>query len=273
MKDLFLPEAATIIEKKTMTKNETYFSLTLDSGKSLGHGAGQFAEVSIPGIGEAPISISSHPGSQKAFEMVIRKAGNVTGAIHSLNKGDKIGIRGPFGTQFPVDTLLKGKDLIIACGGLGLVPLRSAIGYILEHRKDYGRVTILVGTKSPEERLFTDELRLWQNRSDLNFQETVDRGGPHWKGHTGVITTLMSDLTIDRKNTYALLCGPPVMYKFVLLELMNLSLPFKQIYLSLERRMKCGIGKCGHCQINGYYTCKDGPVFKFSDLRNVREAI
>jgi len=271
--DIYRPEMATVVKSVPMTALESFFELKLDSGKELGHLPGQFAEVSILGIGEAPISISSSPTQTGSFEMVVRKAGNVTRAMHSLKPGDKVGIRGPFGTHFPVDGEMKGKDIVFVCGGLGLVPVRSAINYVLHHRVDYGDVTILFGTKGPAERLFVGEVEEWISKGNVTYLETVDRGDEQWTGNVGVITTLMTDMTVDPRKTVAIICGPPVMYKFAIVSLYKMGMVDKNIYVSLERNMKCGVGKCGHCQMDGLYVCQDGPVFKYADLAEVQEAI
>jgi len=272
-KDVYLPQPADVLKAEPVTEMEMFFQFRLASGRPLGHMPGQFAEVSVPGIGEAPISISSSPQDAGGFEMVVRKAGNVTAAMHRLKAGDRVGIRGPFGTTFPVEDAMKGRDVLFICGGIGLVPVRSAIRYVLANRKNYGRVTILYGTKTPAERLFRQELADWQGRDDVDYHETVDRGDASWKGHVGVITTLLAKLKLEPARTAAIICGPPVMYKFVLLELFTLKLSHESIYVSLERHMKCGVGKCGHCQINGLYVCQDGPVFKYADVEGFPEAI
>jgi NAD(P)H-flavin reductase len=264
---------ATVLRSEPMTELERFIDLKLDCGKELGHLPGQFAEVSVFGIGEAPISISSSPTQVGSFQMVVRNAGNVTRAIHSLKPGDKVGIRGPFGTHFPVDGEMKGKDIVFVCGGLGLVPVRSAINYVLHKRGDYGDVTILFGTKSPAERLFVDEVKEWISKGNVNYMETVDRGDEQWTGNVGVITTLMTDMAVDPRKTVAIICGPPVMYKFAIVSLYKMGMVDKNIYVSLERHMKCGVGKCGHCQMDGLYVCQDGPVFKYADLAEVQEAI
>jgi NAD(P)H-flavin reductase len=168
---------------------------------------------------------------------------------------------------------LRGRDLLFICGGIGLVPVRSAINYVLNHRSDYRQVTILYGCKSPAERLFTRELASWAARKDVTFLETVDRGDGEWKGNVGVITTLIPKVEVDPSSVQAVVCGPPVMYRFVLMELAALGVPDDHVYVSLERRMKCGVGKCGHCQINGLYTCMDGPVFRYSAVKETPEAI
>jgi sulfite reductase subunit B len=256
-----------------MTEHERFFEIKLDSGESLGHMPGQFVEVSVPGIGEAPISVSSTPGSNGSFELVVRNVGNVSRKMHNMAAGEKVGIRGPFGTSFPVDGAMKGKDILFICGGIGLVPVRSAIQYVLDNRADYGKVTILFGARSPADRLFTDETAKWAATEGVTYLETVDHGGPDWDGNVGVITTLMPDLEIDPANTVAVVCGPPIMYKFVIVELHKMEVKNENIYISLERHMKCGVGKCGHCQINDIYVCQDGPVFCYADVDEVREAI
>lgn len=269
----FCPEPAVVIKSEPMTELERLFELRLESGQALGHMPGQFVEVSLAGTGEAPISVSSSPSRPGSFDLVVRKVGNVTNALHRLKAGDRVGIRGPFGTNFPVESALRGKDILFICGGIGLVPVRSAIQYVLDHRRDYGHVTILFGAKTPAERLFIEETRQWQAQPDVDYQETVDRADKQWAGKIGVITILIPSLALKPDRTVAVICGPPVMYKFVIMELQHLGLPEAAIYVSLERHMKCGLGKCGHCQVNGLYVCQDGPVFRYADVRNVREAI
>lgn len=272
--DIYLPQKAHVLRSEPMTELERFFEFKLESGAPLGHAPGQFAEVSIPGIGEAPISISSSPTRKDTFEMVVRKMGNVTTAMHALQPGDMIGIRGPFGNGFPIDTEMKGSDLLFICGGIGLVPVRSAIQYALDHRDAYKSVNILCGTKQPCERLFKDECCTWGDCSQVDcFMETVDKADENWDGNVGVITTIMPKVDVDPTTTKAIVCGPPIMYKFVIMELEKMGFTYENIYVSLERHMKCGVGKCGHCQINGLYACQHGPVFKFSDIADVREAI
>jgi len=272
-KDIYLPARADVLKVEPMTELETFFRFRPSSGEPLGHRPGQFLEVSVPGIGEAPISISSSPTREDGFEMVVRRMGNVTTAMHRLEPGDVVGVRGPFGTEFPVDDAMKGRDLLFLCGGIGLVPVRSAIHYVLDNRDAYGRVIILYGAKTPAERLFASELSDWNQRDDVEFLETVDRPSDTWAGNVGVITMLMPNVAIDADNTIAVICGPPVMYKFVMLELFNMNMTTENIYVSLERHMKCGVGKCGHCQMNGVYVCQDGPVFRYADLEGIEEAI
>ena len=273
IKDIYLPLPATVGKVQRMTKYESFFSCQLDSGAELEHMPGQFVEVSIPGIGEAPISVSSSPTRKGSFEMVIRNVGNVSKALHGLTAGEKVFIRGPFGTKFPVDDAMKGKDVIFVCGGIGIVPIRSAIQYVLDNREDYGRVIILFGAKTPRDRLFVEELEKWHEEKNVTVLETVDHRDEGWSGPEGVITTLLPLVKIDEDNTVAVICGPPIMYKFVIIALLEAKMREDQIYLSLERHMKCGVGKCGHCQINNIYVCQDGPVFKFSNITDIEEAL
>ena len=269
-KDIYLPQLATVADVRQMNVTEKYLRLTMDDGP-FDFIPGQFVEVSVFGIGEAPISVSSSPTQGKGFELVVRKVGNVTGALHRLQAGSTIGIRGPFGKNFPIEES-KGRDLLFVAGGIGLVPTRSFINYVLDNRKDYGRVIILFGSRSPVERLFTDELASWGKRSDVEYLETVDRGDESWKGNVGVITTLFPKIDINPAKTTCIIVGPPIMYRFAIVEAKKKNIKEEDIIVSLERRMKCGVGKCGHCQINNLYCCLDGPVFKLSDIQPLPEA-
>ena len=270
----YVPKLATIIKKLPMTSNETLFEIRLDDGSELGHKPGQFVEVSVFGIGEAPISLASSPTKKETFELCVRKLGNVTSKLHKLNVGDKVGIRGPFGNGFDVNSL-KGKDLLFIAGGLGIAPLRSLFNYVLDNRKDYSQVFLLYGCKEPKELLFGDELAELTSRDDVEYKSTVNwcPENENWTGNIGVITTLIPQVAFDPERTIAILCGPPVMYKFVIADLKSQKVPDDHIIMSLERRMKCGVGKCGHCQINQIYVCKDGPVFNYSKIKGAPEAL
>ena len=270
-KDIYLPQLATVSKQELLNDTEMYLHLQLDSGKPLGHAAGQFVEVSVAGLGEAPISVSSSP-TQDGFELVVRNVGSVTNAIHNLKAGDKLGIRGPYGSGYGIDEL-KGGDLVFICGGIGLVPQRSLINYVLDNRSDFGAVTILQGTKDYTQRFFTDDLAKWDSMDDVTLLETIDDAHPDWNGNVGVVTTLIPKIEIDLSTAAILVCGPPIMYKFVLMGMKEKNVPESNIFVNLERRMKCGVGKCGHCQMNGQYVCQSGPVYRYSDLDNIPEAI
>jgi len=254
-----------------LTEKERLFKIAIEDNKSLGHSPGQFIMLSIPGYGEAPISISSPPSKKNTFEICVRAVGNLTNALHRLTKGDRLWIRGPYGKAFPVEEI-KGKDLLFVAGGIGLVPMRSLIKTVLNERPTFGKINFLYGVKSPDEILFKDELTEW-GQHGISIQITIDKPHPEWKGNTGVVTTLLPPLKIDETKTVAIVVGPPVMYKYVIMSLGDKRIAGHDIYLSLERRMKCGLGKCGHCQINSVYVCQEGPVFRLSDIRYLREAI
>ena len=270
----YSPMEGPIAKVKQMTDKEKFFEIKLEGGKELGHMPGQFVLFSLFGIGESTISISSSPtkADKSTFEVCVRNVGVFTDAMHKLKVGDKIGVRGPFGKPFPVDDL-KGNDLIFVAGGLGIVPLRSLINFVIDKRRDFGAVSILLGCKAPKERLFTDEIDEWHRMTDINYACTVDRADPEWKGNVGVITTLIPGVDINVNRTYAVVVGPPIMYKFVIAELLKKGMPARQIILSLERRMKCGLGKCGHCQINDKYVCQDGPTFTYEEIKGLEEAL
>lgn len=271
---LYVPRMARITHIEPMTERERVFTIQLGDGHSLGHAPGQFVEVSLFGIGEAPISICSAPNGRRDFELCVRAVGNVTHALHRLEEGACVGIRGPFGKGFDPREMVE-KDLLFVAGGIGLAPLRSLIHYVLDmdHRSSFGKVTLLFGARNPGELLFKEDLARWKQRDDVELHVTVDRGDETWTGHTGVITTLFPGLKVDGEHTVAVVVGPPVMYRFALLELFHKGIPEPQILLSLERKMKCGLGKCGHCQIDGVYVCQAGPVFHYPQLKRMEGAI
>jgi sulfite reductase subunit B len=275
---IHVPRSATIKRVEKQTENETFFELELDDGKPLNHNPGQFVEISVFGIGEAPFGISSAPDKSPRFDIVVRNVGNVTSKLVKMKPGDKIGIRGPLGTGFDMKSY-EGKHLLFASGGTGVIPMRSLIQYVKkpENRKKYKNVTILHGCKEPSQLLFPDEVDEWKECSDIECTLTVDQcpEGECWEGDIGLITNLFTKIKLDEhdsKNTIAVVIGPPVMYKFVLKCLQDLGIPDKNIWVSLERRMKCGVGKCGHCQINGVYCCKEGPVFNYERIKELPEA-
>ncbi len=234
---------------------------------------GQFMLLSLFGHGEAPFGICSSPNQTDSFDLCIRSVGSLTNALQNLAQDSLVGLRGPFGHGWPMEKL-KGKNVVIIGGGIGLVPLRPAILDILENRDDYGTLQIMYGARCPEELLFKDELYIWDNRRDIEYVATVDRDDEHcWAGNIGVVTILFDRITISPKDTYALVCGPPIMYKFVMRELEKIGLPDDRVYLSLERRMKCGVGHCSHCLIGSKFVCQDGPVFSYKEAKTQRGAV
>ena len=277
---LYQPTLAEMVKIEQLTEKEKLFTMHLKDGHDLGHRAGQFVGVSVFGIGEAPISVTSSPTRTRGepsrangtFELCVRSVGDVTEALHRLKPGSTVGVRGPFGNGFPIEKM-RGQDVLFAPGGLGLAPLRSLINQVLDERETFGRVIILYGARNPSELLFKDELAKWEARDDVEFHVTVDRGDESWTGNVGVITTLFPKITVNPRSTVAVTVGPPVMYRFVLMELLSKGMQDGRIFLSLERRMKCGVGKCGHCQINNVYVCQKGPVFSYAQLKELPEAI
>ena len=240
-----------------------------EEGEQFRNLPGQFAEISIFGAGEAPISITSSP-TQPRLQFCIKRMGKVTTEIHHRGVGDIIGIRGPYGNTFPLEEF-KGKNVIFVAGGIGLAPLRSLINYMLHesHRGDYKDIMILYGARSPGDLLFKEELGEWQKREDVRYEETVDRAVGDYKGRVGFVPTMLEEVAPSSENAMAVTCGPPIMIKFVLEGLTKLGFPPDRIITTLEMRMKCGIGKCGRCNIGKYYVCIDGPVFSYEQLKNM----
>ncbi len=269
---LYIPLLSKILKVEQLTSTEKRFEILLPKERPLGHKPGQFVEVSIFGFGEAPISICSSPTKSPVFELTVRNAGRLTDKMHELTSGCQLGIRGPFGNGFEVESFRK-KDMLFVCGGIGLAPLKSLIDYTIAKRDDFGRIIILYGSKNPSEILFKNEIESWTKRDDIEFHISVDRPDNDWKGNVGVITTLVPPLKLDTDNTIATVVGPPVMYKYVIMALKGKRIPDDNIYLSLERRMKCGVGKCGHCQINNSYVCQEGPVYHYPRIKQLEEAI
>jgi len=268
---LYQPTLAEMVKIEQLTEREKLFTLHLKDGRDLGHRAGQFVEVSVFGVGEAPFSVTSSPTRNGTFELCVREVGDVTRALHRMKPGSIVGIRGPFGNGFPIEEM-RGRDLLFVPGGLGLAPLRSLINQVLDERESFGRVIILYGARNPSELLFKDELAQWEARDDVEFHVTVDQPDENWTGNVGVITTLFPKITVNPHNTVAVTVGPPIMYRFVVKELLSKGIQDGRIFLSLERRMKCGVGKCGHCQINNVYVCQKGPVFSYTQLKELPEA-
>jgi len=273
---LYLPEEARIVKAKNFTEKEKFFEVEITSGRSLGHMPGQFVQVFIPGIGEAPISISSAPAKHNRFDMCVRAVGEVTNKIHTMKEGDSLLFRGPFGHGFDDKILsrMEGKHLILIIGGLGYAPLRSLINKIVPDRAKYKKITLLYGCKTPADRLYTDEIaELYKIGANVEVLETVDRGDTNWKHNVGVITTLIPKVEFNPEETLAFIVGPPIMYKFVLKSLLEKKMPTANIFIDLERRMRCGVGKCGHCQMEGIYVCQEGPVFNYAEVEKNEEVL
>ncbi len=273
----FVPEPARIVRKYDLSDDVRFFQIRfvdMEKALSMRYLPGQFMMLSIAGAGEAPFSISSTPSRPGLLEFCVREVGEVTRALFRLKENSIVGIRGPYGNGFPLDKI-KGNNLIIVVGGLGAAPLRSLLLYALDNRDNFGNVYLLHGARTPSDMLFKEEFLELKERDDLQCLLSVDKDPTgDWPCYVAKVTQLFKYVkNVDVAKTYAAVCGPPVMYKFVIEKLVKLGIPKHQILMTLERRMKCGIGKCGHCVVGHTYTCIDGPVFTYWDVINMRELI
>jgi NAD(P)H-flavin reductase len=268
----YQPQLAEILGARALTAGEKVFSLHLPQPVDFQPGA--FMEVSVFGLGEAPITIASAPGSADGsdLELVVRAAGNLTRALHRLKAGDMVGVRGPFGSGFPLDSF-RGRDVLLAAGGMGMITLRSLLLSILARREEFGRVLLLYGGRNVEALLFRDDLLAWHRGGLLDCRFVVNEPGGDWPLPGGDVTRLFCDLELAPQRTTAAVSGPPAMYRFINPLLLRLGFDEERIYLNLERHMKCGLGKCGKCQINDICVCQCGPIFPYSQVRHLREAI
>ncbi len=233
---------------------------------------GQFVMVEVPGCGEVPISISSSASQKGYIELCIRKVGRVTEILHRARRGARIGIRGPFGSHFPIERM-RGHNILLIAGGLGLAPLRAPIFTVTENRVEFDKVHILYGTSEPSQLLFDYQYEQWRRIDGVELSIVVERADPAWEGEVGMVTQLLSRIDWSMDDTYAIVCGPPVMFKFVCRQLSEMGLAMQRMFVSLERRMHCGMGKCCRCNVGSTYVCQDGPVFDFWTVMNLKEAI
>lgn len=257
--------------RRTVKETFDTFSLELEpqyGEKSFTFAPGQFNMLYVYGVGEVPISISGDPTRHKSLIHTTREVGTVTRAMRKLKVGDTLGVRGPYGSSWPVEKAI-GCDVVIVAGGIGLAPLRPVIYYILSQREKYGKVVLLYGTRTPEDILFRKDLEKWRGRFDLETHLTVDRATGSWHGNVGVVTTLIGRAPFDPLNCIAMVCGPEIMMRFTVLELQKRGVEDDKIFISMERNMKCGIGLCGHCQLGPTFVCKEGPVYTYKNLKDV----
>jgi NAD(P)H-flavin reductase len=263
------PEVYGIRQVRVETDDTFTVEVAARSGATtMAFAPGQFNMVYVPGAGEIPLSISGDPGNPGRLLHTTRAVGSVTRAMRRLSAGDEIGVRGPFGVGWPVDQA-EGKDVVIVAGGIGLAPLRPVVYRLLAQRQRYGKVVLLYGTRTPADLLYRRELELWKSRLDLDVFVTVDRASGPWHGNVGVVTTLIPKAPFNRLHTIAMVCGPEMMMRFAAMKLEERGLTPGQIYLSLERNMKCGIGLCGHCQCGPTFVCKDGPVYRYDQVKRL----
>ncbi len=258
--------------KSYKQENSDTFTLVMDSAAapsgSFRFLPGQFNMLYVYGVGEVPISISGDPADSKLLTHTTRAVGTVTRALWQLRPGDQLAVRGPYGTPWPVEAAL-GKDVIFIAGGIGLAPLRPAIYQVLKNRNKFGRMLLLYGARTPDDLLYKKELQQWGARFDFDVFVTVDHAIGAWKGNVGVVTNLITRAPFDRRNAVAMICGPEVMMRFCVSELQNRGLSNEEIYVSMERNMKCAVGFCGHCQYGSHFICKDGPVFPYSEIEKL----
>lgn len=265
--DPLIPMVAVVTDVRTDTPDvKTFRVVGLDGKKPFAHIPGQCAMLSMPGIGEALFSITSSPTNEDFLEFSIKKCGCVTTWIHEIEPGQQVTLRGPYGNGFPVDTELRGKDLLIIAGGIGLAPVRSVINYVRANRQNYGTLDIVYGSRSKEDLVdYQEILDEWMAEDGINVHLTIDREQPDWDGHVGFVPNYVKELNFDTSKT-VVMCGPPIMIKFTLAGLEELGFQRDQVYTTFELKMKCALGKCGRCNIGDKYVCKDGPVFRFDQL-------
>lgn len=266
-KDIMVPALCPI----ESVRKDTHDTFTLELAPVENHfmfKPGQFNMLYVFGVGEIPISISGDPGKPKILVHTTRAVGAVTKAMRALKRGDVIGVRGPFGSHWPVENMI-GNDVVIVAGGIGLAPLRPALYSLLAEREKYGKIVLLYGTRSPADILYKSELERWRSRFDLEVYITVDRAMEGWRGNVGVVTTLIRKAPFDPDNTMALVCGPEVMMRYTVLELNKRGIMLPNIFVSMERNMKCAVGLCGHCQLGNVFICKDGPVFRYDQIETL----
>jgi NAD(P)H-flavin reductase len=261
----YKPVDAEIVE--VVDESPTIKTFVVEPRKPIGFKTGQFVELTLPGQGEAPFTPSSSPSQTKRMDITVMNAGRVTGLLHKCGKGRAVGIRGPYGNGYPVDEFA-GRHVYIVGGGVGLAPIRSLFLTLVERIKDFKSVVCRYGARSPEDFIYKKSLfGDWRQIKGVDISLTVDEAGGGWDGPVGVVTTILSKDDVDIENAVAVVCGPPVMMKFATLKLLEFGFAPPQIYLSMEKNMSCGIGKCGHCMIGKYYVCKEGPVFTYEQIK------
>jgi len=267
----YLPEMATVIETVRETPFIKTFRVRLDDPDKMAAFSfkpGQVGQLSVFGAGESTFVINSPPTRMDYLQFSVMRAGEVTVSLHGLEAGDKVGVRAPLGNWFPYEAM-RGKDIVLIGGGIGMAPLRTLLLYMLDNRADYGRIRLLYGARSPENMAFQADLTGWTSREDLSTVLTIDREAPNWEHRVGLIPNVLRETAPDPKNCVAVTCGPPIMIKFTLQVLKELGFGDEQIVTTLEKRMKCGVGICGRCNIGAKYVCVDGPVFTYAQLKEL----
>ena len=270
--DTLVPKLGVITEIRNETQDVKTFSVkAIEGGSFFEYLPGQCAMLSVPGVGEAMFSISSSPDNPDFLDFSIKKTGVLTDWLHTVESGQQITVRGPYGKSFPVEDELKGQDILFVAGGIGLAPLRSVIKYVLAHRNNYGSIDIVYGARAAEDLVFLSEIKtLWEGHKNVNVHLTIDNEQENWDGYVGYVSDYVKMLKFS-PDRITLVCGPPIMIKLVLKTLLKMGFDTKKIYTTMEMRMKCGVGKCGRCNIGAKYVCKDGPVFRCDELVELPE--
>ena len=268
--NVYVPHVAVIekIIEETPTVRTFHFNFKDEKlRKDFTFESGQFGEYTVFGVGEAPFCISSSPTRRNHLEFAVNRVGKVTNALHRLSVGSEIGFRGPYGNSFPLD-FLRGKNLVFVGGGIGLAPLRSLIWNVIDNRSQYGKVDIIYGARTPADLCFKYDLEAWGKDGSVNMVTTIDRPAEGWSGRVGMVPTVTEQVAPAPENAVAIVCGPPIMIRFTFPSLAKLGFTPEQMITTLEKRMKCGIGKCGRCNIGPLYVCRDGPVFSYAEIKN-----
>ncbi|MFA4842501.1 MAG: FAD/NAD(P)-binding protein [Candidatus Omnitrophota bacterium] len=268
MKNIYQPIEGII--EDIVTEAPTIKTFTIRPKEEFSFRTGQFIELTLPGIGEAPFTPSSNPDIKQKLDVTIMKVGRVTSLLHSASKNIPVGIRGPYGKGYPLDEF-SGKDILIVGGGVGLAPLRSLLFSLFSQIERYNKVVLRYGARSPQDVVYKDALLEWSKMKKVDVVTSVDVGDAAWKGNVGLVTTILKDLPVNLTHAAAIVCGPAIMMKFVTLKLLDLGFKPRDIYLSMEKNMSCGLGKCGHCRIGKFYICKDGPVFTYEQLKDIHD--
>ncbi len=266
MQNPYLPIEATIEE--ILVESPTIKTFVVTPKEQIEFETGQFVELTIPGLGEGPFTPSSSPSVKEKMDITIMDVGKVTSRLHEMKKGEKVGVRGPYGKGYPLDDF-KGKEVFIVGGGVGLAPLRSLLYALFGRIDDFKKIYLRYGARTPDDIIFKNLIPEWKKMDKVDIALTVDEGDNGWKGNVGVVTTICEKIPVDFKNSVAVVCGPPIMMKFATYKLAEKGFAHKDIYLSMEKNMSCGIGKCGHCGLGKYYVCKDGPVFTYDLIENM----
>lgn len=269
----FVPYLATLKRSVDLTSDVKLLTVELNDPEirdKFDYKPGQFAFLSAFGVGESPFGLSSVAYKKEGLDFAIRRVGSVTLALHNLEPGASVGVRGPFGNYFPMENY-RGKNIVIIGGGIGFAPLRPVVNTVIDHRSDYGSLLIINGARSPQDLVFANEFEAWAAAPDTKLVLTVDRGDDKWKGRVALVPDVVKDIAPSAKNAVTIICGPPIMIRFTLVRLKELGFANEQIVTTLEGKMKCGMGKCFRCNVGDRYICKDGPVFTFEEISHFLE--